>query len=492
MSGNIGASTLWFLFFPALCGAALFCFGKRTLVAQWVNLLFNIIWSVMFLQLWNMRPTSDMAFPVVYRWDWLPFIKSHFSLGLDGLNLPLIGLTVFLSICLAFYAIGKEKLGSGYLALFSILNAASVGSLMAADAFAFYVFWEFMLIPMYLLIGGWGSNNRVYASLKFFAFTMAGSLLMLIAILALAYIANVPSLEWVDIRSHKTSFDGAWHSLQGLIFLGFLIAFAVKIPIWPLHSWLPDAHTEAPTGASVILAGVLLKLGVYGIARWCIPLYPDAAQAAASVMMTLGCLGIVLGAFAAWTQTDIKKMIAYSSVSHLGFMVLGLFALNVEGLQGAMFQNLAHGLSTGALFLIFGIIYERTHTRDIKEYGGMAQNSAVLASMFVFASLASIGLPGLPGFVGEFLVLNGSFMTSKTATFVALSGVLLGAIYMLSLLRRMIYGPVSSHVSHHPVKPTWNEWVAVVPFILAMLLLGLAPQNVLQQVSSSVTNVLAR
>jgi NADH-quinone oxidoreductase subunit M len=492
MVEGLANTTLLFLIWPALSGFVLFCFGKKYKAAQWANLLFNVIWLGFFLQLWALKPQTDAPFPVVFYWNWLPFLKSHFSLGLDGLNLPLMALTVFLSVCLAFYSLGKKKLGSGYLALFSILNAASVGSLMAADAFAFYVFWEFMLIPMYLLIGRWGSQNRVYASLKFFAFTMGGSLLMLAAILALAYIVNVPSLEWIDIRNNRASFEGGWSSLQGLIFFGFLAAFAVKIPIWPLHTWLPDAHTEAPTGASVILAGVLLKLGVYGIARWCLPLFPDAALAAAPVMMTLGCIGIVMGAFAAWFQTDIKRIIAYSSVSHLGFMVLGLFALNEEGLHGAMFQNLAHGLSTGALFLIFGVIYERTHTRDIAKYGGLAQRSAWLSSLFVFSCMASVALPGLPGFIGEFLILNGAFMSHKVFALVALSGVLLGAIYTLSLVRRMIFGPVNPYVEEHPVRPSWNEWVAIVPFVIAMLLLGLAPQSILLNAASGVANALAR
>lgn len=490
---TIGNATLSFLFFPLICGLILFFFNKQQKLAQWVNIVFNLIWAVLFFRLWGLRPSSGDSFPVVYFWNWLPFIKSHFSLAIDGLNLPLMGLTVFLSCTLAFFSLGKKNLSAAYLALFSILNAASVGSLMAADAFLFYIFWEFMLIPMFLLIGGWGSSKKIYAALKFFAFTMGGSLLMLIAILALAYVVKVPSLEWIDIKNAKISFDGGWKSLQGLLFLGFLAAFAVKIPIWPFHTWLPDAHTEAPTGASVILAGVLLKLGVYGIARWCLPLFPEASAYFAPYMMGLGCAGIVLGAFAAWSQSDIKRMIAYSSVSHLGFMVLGLFALNQEGLQGAMFQNIAHGLSTGALFLIFGIIYERTHTREISQYGGMAQSSPTLATIFVFASLASIALPGLPGFIGEFLVLNGTFMGSgKVYCMIALSGVLLGALYTLGLLRSVVFGPQSKTVESHPVRPEWNEWVAIVPFVIAMLVLGMAPQGLLREAATSVANIFVR
>ncbi len=492
-------SLLLFLLWPFVTGLLLFLFPKKIpLLAQYSSLVFQIVWVLLFV--WAIGPIWEelsvagdgggpRAFPVYFSWDWIPFLKSRFSLGLDGLNIPLLGLNVLLSLCLGFFSLNKKNLGPGYLGLFSILNGASVGSLLAADAFVFYCFWEFMLIPMYLLIGGWGSKNRVYASLKFFAFTMAGSLFMLAAILALAFQFDVASLGWHDLVATNFEFQG-WGSVQGLLFLGFMLAFVVKIPVWPFHTWLPDAHTEAPTGASVILAGVLLKLGVYGIARWCLPLFPEASAAAAPTLMALGCVGIVMGAFAAWFQTDIKKMIAYSSVSHLGFMVLGLFALGVEALQGAFFQNIAHGLSTGALFLIFGIIYERTHSREISKYGGFAQEHAWLATSFILASMASIGLPGLPGFVGEFLILAGSFKTFPVYSLVALSGVLLGAIYMLGMLRRFAYGPVSELVKSHPVRVTWNEWASLVPLLLFMIYLGFGSQAILSKVEPAATQVL--
>jgi NADH-quinone oxidoreductase subunit M len=486
----VGASmtTLMLFLLPLLSGFLLFSLAPLPKkVAQWFNLATHLVWGFFVWRAW-VEFNPEQIGQVLWTWNWLPVLGSRLDLGVDALSLPLIVLNFILSFLLAFYSLGKEKLNSTYLALFSILNAASVGSLLALDAFAFYVFWEFMLIPMYFLIGKWGSKGRVYAALKFFAFTMAGSLLMLLAIVALS--SQYGTLSWSALRDAQIPYDGLW-GFQGLVFLGFLVAFAVKIPVFPVHTWLPDAHTEAPTGASVILAGVLLKLGVYGIARWCLALFPMAAQDVAGVMMLLALLGIVLGSFAAWKQSDIKRMIAYSSVAHLGFMVLGLFAFNIESLQGAMFQNLAHGLSTGALFLIFGIIYDRTHTREIGEYGGLASRNGLLATAFVFSAMASIGLPGLPGFVGEFLILSGTFFTNKVVACVALSGVLLGAIYMLSMLRRVVFGPVGPTLQSHEIRLAWNEWVAVVPLLFLMLLLGMQPQFLFEKAKYTLEWILA-
>ncbi len=489
MTTEMTTVALPFLLWPFFCALFLLFFAKKTKASQYFSLILNVLWAVLFLLLLKDLSAvralqKETSFFTVFEWSWLPILKSSFRLGLDGLNAPLIGLNVFLSLVLSFYTLDKERLTSSYSAFFWVLNGASVGSLLASDALTFYLFWEFMLIPMYFLIGVWGSKNRIYATLKFFAFTMAGSLAMLLSIILLVYKAGVPSLAWHDIAKMPLSFDGGLLSLQGIIFLGLLIGFAVKIPLWPLHSWLPDAHAEAPTGASVVLAGILLKLGVYGIARWCLPLFPEASEHVAPTMMLLGVVGIVLGAFAAWRQTDIKRLIAFSSVSHLGFMVLGLFALREEALQGALFQNLAHGLSTGALFLIFGIIYDRTHTRNISDYGGLVSSSPFLATSFVIAMFASIGLPGLPGFVGEFLILSGTFMSdvsiASPVTIVALSGVLLGAIYMLSLTRRFVFGPSSKLLDAHPLQLGIGEKMAVVIFVGAMLFMGFGANIFLQ------------
>lgn len=483
--------SLSLLLWPLLTGLVFLTMGKARATAQWLFLVASVIWCVLVVLAWQGSSAGEGVFPIFYSWNWLPALKSRFLLGLDGLNLPLIGLNAFLTLCLSFYYIGKENITPAYLGLFSILNVGSVGSLMAADALTFYVFWEFMLIPMFFLIGKWGSKNRVYAALKFFAFTMGGSLLMLLSIIALVNYQGVPSLGWHDLASYRIPFDGLT-SAQGLIFLGFLIAFLVKIPVWPLHTWLPDAHTEAPTGGSVILAGVLLKLGVYGIARWCLPLFPESAQAVAPVIMALGAIGVVLGSFAAWKQIDVKRCIAYSSVAHLGFMAIGVFSFVPEALEGAMFQNIAHGLSTGALFLIFGIIYDRTHSREIAAYGGMASKNPWLVTAFVLASMASVGLPGLPGFVGEFLILTGTYKVSAWVSLVALSGVLLGSIYTLNLIKKMNFGKTSELVEHHPVMPTKLEWAAIVPFMIAMLVLGMKPGLILGKAQVALEQVFSQ
>jgi NADH-quinone oxidoreductase subunit M len=487
---NVLGLILW----PLAVSLLLAAFLNNRKAGQWINLVFHLPWIVFFINTWSLSNKAiyqGKIFPVIVNFPMLSQFKSHFSLAVDGLNLPLIGLQIFLSLILALYSLGKKNLGSGYLSLFSLLNAASVGSLLAEDALLFYLFWEFMLIPMFFLIGIWGSKNRAYASIKFFAFTMAASLFMLAAIVALMFKSDLNSLGWHDIAALNLVFEG-WTSFPALLFLGFLIAFLVKIPVWPLHVWLPDAHTEAPTGASVILAGVLLKLGVYGIGRWCLALFPQVAvqQEIVKIMLCLGVTGIILGSFSAWQQKDVKKMIAYSSVAHLGFMVIGLFSFQLSSIQGVFFQNIAHGLSTGALFLIFGMIYDRTHSREISLYSGLAETNPYLASSFVVASLASMGLPGLPGFVGEFLILSGLFFSSPLYSLVALSGVLLGAAYMLKLLRSFVFGRKSELLISHPVALSWSETAAIIPMILALVFLGFGGQFLLQKSAMPVATLL--
>ena len=470
-----------FFLWPLFMSAIVLSMRGRREVSQWVNMICHIPWVILFFMLLGQFDWVGGQSNIIADVDWFPALKSQFLLALDWLNLPLIALNLFLSFMMSFFTLKKDNYGAGYLSLFSLLNFASIGSLLALDAFTFYLFWEFMLIPLFFLIGFWGSKNRLYAAFKFFVITMGASLLMLAAIVALAWKGDVHSLAWTDLMNHGFTTSGGLFAPASLVFLGFLIAFLVKVPLWPLHTWLPDAHTEAPTGGSVILAGVLLKLGTYGIVRWCLPIFPDAVEQWAPIVMLLSVCGILLGSFGAWKQTDIKRMIAYSSVAHLGFVVLGIFSLQQEALSGALFQNIAHGLATGALFLIFGVIYERTHTRKISDYSGFAEAHPALATMFMIACFASIGLPGLAGFVGEFLILTGTFMGGWVIfAFLGLIGILLGAIYTLSSARQFVFGQKGGAFADKPLNVTWNEWVAIVPFLFLLIYLGLKPGFILR------------
>lgn len=448
--------------------------------AQWVNVALHLPWIFFLVQLVKVTP-SGTPFALYEVYSSLPVFKSVVALGAGTLNVSLVALTVFLSVTLSFYFIGHEKITRNFLILFHLLSFGTVGSLLAADAFLFYIFWEFMLIPLFFLIGIWGSENRVYAALKFFAMTLAGSLALLAAIFFISSLSNVSSLEW-----YKISLNSAEISQHPWIIWAFLVAFLVKVPVWPLHTWLPDAHTEAPTAVSVMLAGILLKLGVYGMMRWCLQLFPDMYWSTSQILFYAGLIGIILGSYGALRQTDIKRMIAYSSVAHLGFIVIGIVSTSVAAQSGAFFQNFAHGLSTGLLFLSFGMIYDRTHSRKLSEYGGLANANRFLAFTFVFASMASVGLPGLPGFIGEFLILSGTYYQRGFWVLIPLMGVLLGALYTLPLVKGLVFGKTSSLVESHPVQLKWNEVVAIVPYLIGLVLLGLAPQLLLAWTQGSI------
>src|SRR6266852_5815382 len=343
-----------------------------------------------------------------------------------------------------------------------ILETGMLGVFVSLDLFLFYVFWEAMLIPMYFIIGVWGGANRIYAAIKFVLYTMAGSVLMLLAILALyyqhgavtgVYTFDLPTLaRWVMPPDR-----GQW-----LMFLAFALAFAIKVPLFPLHTWLPDAHVEAPTAGSIILAGVLLKMGTYGFLRFVLPFFPDATAKYGPLIIALAVIGVIYGALVAWVQPDMKKLVAYSSVSHLGFCVLGIFALNPTAIEGSILQMVNHGLSTGALFLLVGVLYERRHTRMLADYGGLAATMPLYATLFVITVLASVGLPGLNGFVGEFLILAGSFKTHPTATIAATAGVILAALYLLWLVQRVFFGPVTREENRSVPEIAWNEVAAMV------------------------------
>ena len=365
-------------------------------------------------------------------------------MGIDGISLVLVLLTTILTpVSLLFSVTHIEKEARGYSIAFLLLETGMLGSLVALDLALFYVFWEVMLVPMYFIIGIWGGARRIYAAMKFFLFTMAGSLLMFLAILYIAIRHQALTGDWSFLLEdlYQTSFTG---TVQTLLFLAFAIAFAIKVPVFPLHTWLPDAHTEAPTAGSIILAGVLLKLGVYGYLRFALPLFPEAAMRFAPWVGALGIIGVIYGALVAYAQKDMKRLVAYSSVSHLGLVVIGVGAFTSTALSGSVLQMVNHGLSTGALFLLVGVLYERRHTREIEAYGGIAGVVPVTTALFVIATLSSIGLPGLNGFVGEFLILIGTWTSPhRWWAIAAATGVILSAIYMLTLVQRVFWNPLS-------------------------------------------------
>ena len=426
---------------------------------------------------------------------WVPRFGIRYDLGVDGLAVALILLTTLLTLCVLLVACGQHLTRlKGYMAAFLILETGMLGSLVALDAILFYVFWEVMLVPMYFIIGIWGGKRRIYAAMKFFLFTMAGSLLMFVAILFASGvharttgILTFSLLEWIPAAS-----SGAWGlttSQSGLLFWAFALAFLVKVPLWPLHTWLPDAHVEAPTGGSIILAGVLLKLGTYGLLRFAIPLFPGAAARYTPLIAVLALIGVVYGAWVAAAQKDMKKLVAYSSVSHLALVVLGIFAGNVTAVSGAVMQMVGHGLTTGLLFLLVGVLYERRHTREMADYGGVATQVPITTTLFVIAVLGSVGLPGLNGFVGEFLILAGVFKANVWWAAIAATGLILGAIYLLTLVQKVFWGPnrVKANLGLTDIN-AW-EFAGALPMIVLVVVLGVWPQPVLDLVRNSVETV---
>jgi len=427
---------------------------------------------------------------------WIMAATFHIDhhLGIDGISLFLVILTTFL-IPLAILCSWKSITYriKPYMMCLLVLETGMVGVFCALDLVLFYVFWEVMLIPMYFLIGIWGGERRVYAAVKFILYTMAGSLLMLVAILYLFFANGGTSFDLVQITQRLSS--GAIR-LSGLhefwLFMAFLIAFAIKVPMFPFHTWLPDAHVEAPTAGSVILAGVLLKMGTYGLLRFCLPLFPAAAISAAPYISILAIIGIIYGALVAMVQPDLKKLVAYSSVSHMGLVVLGIFAFTTQGLQGSTVQMLNHGLSTGALFLLVGMIYERRHSRMISDFGGLAHVNPVLASVFLVVTLSSIGLPGLNGFVGEILVLAGSFARNKICGSLAALSMVLGAIYMLWMYQRVFLGKLTNPANASLPDIGLREKALLFPIILMMLWIGVYSAPFLQRMEPSLRLVQQR
>jgi NADH-quinone oxidoreductase subunit M len=430
---------------------------------------------------------SDPAIQLVETFTWIPSIGASFAIGVDGISLVLVVLTTFFTPLIVLASWGVTDRVKGYMAAFLALEAAVIGVFLALDLLLFYVFFEFSLVPMYLIIGIWGGANRRYAAVKFFLYTLLGGLVMLVAILYLYGLAG--SFAYADIVAAATT-TGLSSTAQLWLFLAFFLAFAVKVPVVGVHTWLPDAHTEAPTAGSVFLAAILLKMGGFGLLRYSLPLFPEATVDAVPWILGLAVVGILYGAVVALMQRDIKKLIAYSSVSHMGFVVLGIFALNLTATSAGVVQMINHGLSTGALFLLIGFLYERRHTRQIAAFGGLAKQVPVMAGLWLVVSLSSLALPGLNGFVGEFPILLGTFQESRWAAVLAAFGAVLAALYLLWAYQRMFHGPLEGADNLNTVDLRPKEIGVLVPLIVLIVAIGLYPKPLFDVVQPSVDRVL--
>jgi len=480
------------IFFPLLGVLALLLMpsGKKDLL-RWTALVASLLTfgiSIWVLSLFK-AADADLQLGLNIPWIQVAGWNINYATGVDGLSILLVLLTAFLSpISILSTWTAVEERVKDFMIFFLLLEVGMMGVFLAQDLFLFYIFWEFTLVPMYFLIGIWGGPQRIYAAVKFFLYTMAGSILMLIAVLWLGINQNSFSVPDMIARSGSIPAE-----IQMWLFLAFAAAFAIKVPMWPLHSWLPDAHVQAPTAGSVILAGVLLKMGTYGFLRFNLPLFPAAAIKAAPWMAGLAVIGIIYGALVSYSQKDVKKLVAYSSVSHLGFVMLGLFALNPMGIQGGILQMINHGLSTGALFLLVGIIYERRHTREMDAFGGLWKVMPVYGALMLIVSLSSMGLPGLNGFVGEFTILLGAYGSSSIGSpwFAGLAalGVILAAIYILYMFQKMFLGPLDKEENKNLKDLNWREIATMVPLLVFIFWIGLYPKPFFTLMAPAVDNL---
>jgi NADH-quinone oxidoreductase subunit M len=469
--------------FLPLAGALLLFFVKES-AARGVALGVAVADFLLSLPLWRLFDPADSRMQLTEQIAWITSPPIHYSLGIDGLSLPLILLTTFLTpLCVLVSWRAVQVRVRWFMACLLIMETTMLGVFVATDFVLFYVFWEAMLIPMYLLIGVWGGPNRLYAAIKFFLYTLAGSVLLLVAIIVLFFQGG----QTFDIQLlSRVEYPV---ELQHWIFLAFFAAFAVKVPMFPFHTWLPDAHVEAPTAGSVILASVLLKMGAYGFLRFSLPMLPDASVAFTPMMATLSLTAILYGAFMALAQADLKKLIAYSSVSHMGFVTLGMFTLTAQGIEGAIMQMINHGITTGALFCCVGIIYERTHSRLIADNLGLAKPMPRYATFLVIFALSSLGLPGTNSFVGEFLVLAGTFFWNKSAAVIASLGVILAAAYLLWMVQRVVFG-AAAKTGLADVTP--REMAVLVPLLVMVFWIGLFPNPLLTSMHGSVNDLIER
>ncbi len=498
----MGIGILNIITYIPLVGALIILFFVNKENARAIRITATLVAAIDFLvslYLWpNFDPhaSGDHIWQFTYKVPWIPSLGVDYSLGIDGIALLLILLTTFMgliAIVSSYSAIDQRQ--KEYYVLLLLLQTGMLGTFCALDFFLFYVFWEIMLVPMYFIIGIWGGPRKLYAAIKFFLYTLAGSVVMLLSILAL-YFFNDGGIPFLHIQGlgHAATFSVLeYHkighlippTLQFWIFIGFFLGFAIKVPMFPFHTWLPDAHVEAPTAGSVILAAVLLKMGTYGFVRFALPILPDATKQLLVPILILSTIGIVYGALVSLVQKDMKKLVAYSSVSHLGFVMLGMFALNPMGLRGSVLQMINHGISTGALFLLVGIVYERRHTRMIAEYGGLAKQMPMYATLFLIAALSSMGLPALNGFIGEFTILlgtanstainNASSLNSMGWAGLASLGIVLGAAYLLWLYQRVFWGPMDNPANRGLADLNRRELITLVPLVACMVWIGIAP-----------------
>ncbi|HUI46586.1 MAG TPA: NADH-quinone oxidoreductase subunit M [Nitrospirota bacterium] len=482
---QLGYPLLSFMIFLPVLGAFLLLFIKNASMARWIALGFSVAELVLCIPL---LLNFDATIPHMQFGESMPWIAAwniNYRLGVDGISVLFVVLTALLttiSIMVSWSAI-QDRVREFMLSLL-FLEAAIIGVFVSLDLFLFYIFWEAMLIPMYLLIGIWGGPKRLYAAIKFFLYTLVGSVLMLVAIIAV-YFAAGHTFDVLALMNYKFG-----RTFQMVAFAAFFAAFAVKVPMFPFHTWLPDAHVEAPTAGSIILAGILIKMGAYGFLRFSLPFFPDAAIAWTPAIMTLSVIAIIYGAYMAFAQTDFKKLIAYSSVSHMGFVTLGIFALNSQGLEGGILQMLNHGISTGALFLAVGVIYERTHTRLIADYGGIAARVPVYAAFLLIIIFSSIGLPGTNGFIGEFTILLGAFLHYKPYAVISCLGIILGAGYMLWLYQRVAFGKITNPHNEHLADMNLREVAAALPLVLLVFVIGLYPNSAFGIMHVSVSNLI--
>jgi NADH-quinone oxidoreductase subunit M len=470
------------IFLPLAGAAAILLLNDR--VARWLGLATTLATLAVSAPLYLRFDRSSSALQFVENTPWIPSWNLAYGMGVDGISLPFIFLSVVLSVlCVGVSWNAVQMRVREFYATLLVAETAMIGLFAATNFFLFYVFWELMIVPMFLLIGVWGGANRVYAAVKFLLFTLAGSLLMLVGLIALLHASG--TLDFQALTRIRLS-----RPLQAWLFAAFSAAFAVKVPMFPVHTWLPDAHTEAPTAGSVILAGILLKMGGYGLLRIALPILPDAVHLFLIPMLGLSAVAIVYGAYVTLAQTDIKRLIAYSSISHMGFVTMGIFTLNRSGVEGAILQMINHGIVTGALFLCVGMIYERTHTREIADYGGLFKLAPVYTTLLAVFCLAAAGFPGLNSFVGEFLIISGAFSAWPGLGAMSVWGVALGTAYMLWLYYRVALGDVKPGLQGLRLELNAREMATLVPLVLLALVIGLYPESVLSFLRASVAQLL--